>query len=210
MDMFKFKPEEITCHSGGACGSDTIWELFCTFYRIKVNAWSHKTKSHKSLNKVEISKEDYEEGIEKIKKANKVLGRKNIDKHMNLLARNWAQVKYSEEIFAIGSIVKEGDISKSGYSVKCKSPSVDGGTGYAVQMGIQAGKTVYVYDQKKEIWFKWSYIIEDFLKLKDIPKIQSENFAGIGTREINRAGEKAIEEVFEKTFGFKITKLKEK
>lgn len=204
MDIFKFKPEEITCHSGGASGSDTIWELFCTLYGIKVNAWSHKTKNHKSLNKVEISEEDYEEGVEKIKKANKILGRKNIDKHMDLLARNWAQVKYSEEIFAIGSIVKEGDISKSGYAVKCKSPSVDGGTGYAVQMGIQAGKTVYVYDQKKEIWFKWSYIIEDFLKLKDIPKIQSQNFAGIGTREINRAGEKAIEEVFEKTFGFKI------
>jgi len=204
MDIFKFKPEEITCHSGGASGADTIWELFCTLYGIKVNAWSHKTKSHKSTNKIEISKEDYEEGIEKIKKANKVLGRKNIDKHMDLLARNWAQVKYSEEIFAIGSIVKEGDISKSGYSVNCKSPTVDGGTGYAVQMGIQAGKTVYVYYQKKEIWFKWSYIIDDFIKLKNTPKIQAENFAGIGTREINRAGEKAIEDVFAITFELKI------
>jgi hypothetical protein len=200
MDIFNFKPEEIICHSGGASGSDTLWESFCILYGIQVKAWSHKTKSHKTISKIEISEEDYKEGIEKIKKANKVLGRKSIDKHMSLLARNWAQVKYSEEIFAIGRIVKEGDTSKSGYVVSCKSPSVDGGTGYAVQMGIQAGKTVYVFDQKKEVWFKWSYIIDDFIKLKDTPKIQAANFAGIGTREINTAGEKAIEDVFIKTF----------
>jgi len=200
MDIFKFQPNEITCHSGGAAGADTIWELFCLVYNIKVKAYSHKTKSHKGSNKVEISEDDYNEGIEKIKKANKLLGRKNIDKYMDLLARNWAQVKYSEEIFAIGNIVKEGDISKSGYPVKSKSPSVDGGTGYAVQMGILSGKTVYVFDQKKLNWYKWSYILDDFIKLKDVPKIQTKNFAGIGTRELSKEGEKAIEDVFLNTF----------
>jgi hypothetical protein len=119
---------------------------------------------------------------------------------MNLLARNWAQVKYSTEIFAIGHIVKSGDKSKKGYLVTSKSPSVDGGTGYAVQMGINAGKTVYVFEQDKKKWFKWSYILEDFLELKNTPTIQEKNFAGIGTREINKAGEKAIEEVFKKSF----------
>lgn len=196
----KIKIGEITCHSGGADGSDTLWEMYALMYDMKVKAYSYKTKSHKSFNKVEISKQDYEEGVEKIKKANKVLSRKNIDKHMNLLARNWAQVKYSTEIFAIGYIVREGEKSKKGYLVTSKSPSVDGGTGYAVQMGINAGKTVYVFDQDKEKWFKWSYILEDFLELRNTPIIQEKNFAGIGTREINKAGEKAIEQVFKKSF----------
>lgn len=200
MEMFKYKKEEMTCHSGGADGSDTIWELFSIIYDMKVKAYSHKTKIHKSKNKVEISEEDFIEGIEKVKKANKILGRKNIDKYMDLLARNWAQVKYSEEIFAIGNIVKEGDTSKSGYLVSCKTPSVDGGTGYAVQMAISAGKTVYVYDLKKNNWYKWSYILDGFIKLNYIPKIQTKNFAGIGTREITKTGEKAIEEVFIETF----------
>lgn len=200
IDIFKFSTKETTCHSGGAEGADTLWEMFSILYGIKVNAWSYKTKYHKSPNKIEVSKDDFEEGVEKIKKANKILGRKNIDKHMSLLARNWAQVKYSEEIFAIGKILKEGDTSSKGYIVNCKSPSVDGGTGYAVQMAIQAGKTVYVFDQKKEKWFKWSYIIDNFVELKDTPKIQTDNFAGIGTREINSAGEKAIEDVFIKSY----------
>lgn len=188
IDEFKFKPEETTCHSGGAEGSDTIWEMFSTLYGLKVKAWSYKTKYHKSSNKIEVSNEDFEEGIEKIKKANKVLGRKNIDKHMNLLARNWAQVKYSEEIFAIGKI-EEFD-----------NPVVSGGTGWAICMSVQANKTVYIFNQNDNCWYKWSYIIDKFMKMNKTPRIQTENFAGVGTRKINKYGEKAIENVFIETF----------
>ena len=190
--------QEMTCHSGGAIGADSYWELMCESYLINIRAYSYKTKGHKSIHKVEITKEDYKEGEEKVKKANKTLGRKNIEKYMNLLARDWMQVKYAKEIFAIGNIVKEGDTSKSGFSVK--STSVDGGTGYAVQMAINEGKTVYVFDQKTESWYKWSYIIDTFLKLKTTPYIQSKDFAGIGTRELSQAGKTAIENVFLETF----------
>jgi hypothetical protein len=195
-----YNPDQVTCNSGGAEGSDSIWELFCELYGVNTNAYSYKTKKHKSPNKVEISNEDYEEGVDKIKKANKSLKRKGIDKYMNLLARNWAQVKYSEEIFAIGNIVKTGDISKKGFKVTSSNESVDGGTGYAIQMAIDCQKTVYVFDQSKECWFKWSYILDQFIKLSGTPLILSENFAGIGTREITDAGKKAIEDVFIKTF----------
>jgi len=36
--------------------------------------------------------------------------------------------------------------------------------------------------------------------MKDIPSITSQNFAGIGTREIQPNGIKAIKDVYEKTF----------
>jgi len=186
--FFEAKPEEITCHSGGAEGADTIWETFATLYGLKIKAWSYKTKYHKSINKAEVSEEDFQEGIEKIKKANKILGRQNIDKFMSLLARNWAQVKYSEEIFAIGRI--------ESYS----NGIVSGGTGWAVAMSIQNTKTVYVYDLIKNKWFKWSYIIDKFIEIKETPIIQSKNFAGIGTRKLTKEGEEAIEDVFKKTY----------
>jgi hypothetical protein len=184
----KLNPKEITCHSGGAEGSDTLWEMYALMNDMKVSAYSYKTKYHKSSNKVEISKQDYEEGVEKIKKANKVLSRKNIDKHMNLLARNWSQVKYSTEIFAIGHI---DNLNKG---------IVSGGTGWAIVMAINEYKTVYIFNQNDNFWYKWSYILDRFLKLRDTPTIQEKNFAGIGTRKINKAGEKAIEEVFKKSF----------
>jgi hypothetical protein len=182
----KLKEGEITCHSGGAEGSDTIWEMYALMNDIKVKAYSYKTKSHKGSNKVEISKQDYEEGVEKIKKANKVLSRKNIDKHMNLLARNWAQVKYSTEIFAIG------------YIDNLNTGIVSGGTGWAIIMAINEYKTVYIFNQNDNYWYKWSYILDKFIKIR-IPTIQVKNFAGIGTRKINKHGEKAIEDVFIET-----------
>jgi hypothetical protein len=191
---------KITFNSGGAEGSDTYWEMMAEIYGMKINAFSYKTKKHKSINKKEISEEDYEEGIIEIKRANKHLKRKNIDKYMNLLARNWAQVKYSNEIFAIGNILKKGETSKKGY--KASNESVDGGTGYAIQMGILNNKTIYVFDQDKEQWFKWSYIIETFIKIKD-PIILEKNIAGIGTRELKSSGKKAIENLFLNSFNEK-------
>jgi hypothetical protein len=180
-----------TCHSGGAQGSDTYWENIGETFGVKTKAYSYKTSYHVGKNKVEISDEDFQEGVNEINKANKILGRFGIQKYMNLLARNWAQVKYSNQIFAIGYIVDPGKKSPKGYYSKSKIQTVDGGTGYAVQMGINNKKEVYVFDQNTNFWHRWSYSTMSFIPLNDIPKIETQNFAGIGTREINDFGIKA-------------------
>jgi hypothetical protein len=190
----------ITCHSGGAQGSDTYWENIGETFGVKTKAYSYKTSYHVGKNKVEISDEDFQEGVNEINKANKILGRFGIQKYMNLLARNWTQVKYSNQIFAIGYIVDPGKKSPKGYYSKSKIQTVDGGTGYAVQMGINNKKEVYVFDQNTNFWHRWSYSTMSFILLNDIPKIETQNFAGIGTREINDFGIKAIEDVYSKTF----------
>lgn len=203
IDIFndnKLDMTNITCHSGGALGSDTIWEKVGEKWKVKTKAYSYKTKSHITPNKVEISDSDFEEGVSEVNKANKHIGRWGIHKYMNLLARNWAQVKYSNEIFAIGIIVDPGKKGPKGYYSKSKMQTIDGGTGYAVMMGILNQRLVYVFDQIKEKWFKWSYNSMRFVEIEETPKITSENFAGIGTRDINESGIKAINDVYEKTF----------
>ena len=99
---------------------------------------------------------------------------------MDLLARNWMQVKNADAVFAIGHISKG---------------IVDGGTGWAVQMAIDAGKPVYLFDQVRNQWFRntsgtWA--------VTEVPRL-TPNFAGIGTRELNEQGKKAIEDVYAKT-----------
>lgn len=189
----------ITCHSGGAPGSDTYWEKMGEKVGVKTKAYSYKTKYHTSPNKVEISDDDYQEGIIQVNRANHWLNRYGIHKYMNLLARNWAQVKYSKQIIAIGTIVNPGEKSSKGYRSGAKYQSVDGGTGYAVQMGIDNLKEVYVFDQVKEKWFRWSYSSMSFIETT-CPKILAQDFAGIGTREINPVGINAIKDVYKKTF----------
>ena len=202
MDIFNTKIDlnKVTCHSGGAIGSDTVWEEVGEEFGVKTKAYSYRTKSHVSPNKVEISDQDYEQGVVEITKANKTLGRFGIHKYMSLLARNWAQVKYSKQVFAIGSIIKAGEKSAKGYKNNSKSDVVDGGTGYAVMMAINQENDVYVFDQTKDKWFRWSYNALRFMETKEVPSITEQNFAGIGTREIQANGIKAIKDVYEKTF----------
>lgn len=202
IDIFDNKVDltKLICHSGGAPGADTVWETDGDLFEVKTRAYSYKTPKHQSLNKVEISEEDYKEGIIEVNKANKWLNRYGIHKYMNLLARNWAQVKYSEQIFAIGTIIKPGDKNTKGYYNKGKYDIVDGGTGYAVMMGINNNREVFVFDQLRDKWFRWSYSTYSFLEMNDVPKITSQNFAGIGTREIKPNGVSAIRDVYNKTF----------
>jgi len=119
---------------------------------------------------------------------------------MNLLARNWAQVKYSNQIFAIGYIVDPGKKSPKGYYSKSKIQTVDGGTGYCCQMGINNLRDVYVFDQIKLNWYRWSYISMRFIQVEGDLTIRTQDFAGVGTREITKDGIKAIEDLYKMTF----------
>jgi hypothetical protein len=191
---------KITCHSGGAIGSDTYFETIGANYGVKTKAYSYKTKYHTTENKVEISDDDYEEGVKAIQLANRSLNRYGIHRFMNLLARNWAQVKYSDEVFAIGTIVEPGKKGFKGFYNKSEFQVVDGGTGYACMCAVNNSRPLYVFDQDKDKWFRWSYTSLKFIEVKETIKINFENFAGIGTREIKPNGIKAIEDLYKSTF----------
>ena len=182
----------IICNSGGAKGADITFEKFCLLIGIKINHFSYKTNYHNSPFKVEISEEDFKEGIEMVKKSSKFLKRYNYFKYINLLARNWCQVKYSDEIYAIGKIINNGI-----------NYVVDGGTGWACSMSIIVNKPLFVYDQDKKNWYKWSYSINNFTKIESTPVIKVSSFAGIGTREINDDGINAIKNLIINSFNNK-------
>jgi hypothetical protein len=202
-DNNKIDLTNIICHSGGAEGSDFFFETIGEKFGVKTKAYSYKTPYHNSKNKVEISDEDFYEGILEINKANKILCRYGISKYINLLARNWAQVKYSDQVFAIGHIIEPGKKTIKGYYSKSKIQTVDGGTGYCTQMSISNYRMVYVFEQDKDKWFRWSYTSLKFELCGTPPTISSENFAGVGTREIKPNGIKAIEDLYKRTFNQK-------
>jgi len=80
-------------------------------------------------------------------------------------------------------MVREGERifpNQSGDTRTAKHTAVTGGTGYAVEMAIQAGKPVYVFDQSRNRWFK---NINGEWSVSDVPTL-TPNFAGIGTRQI--------------------------
>jgi len=97
--------------------SDTYWSEVGKEYNI--GGHNHYYHGKKTPNgNVAITDEQFEEGKTKVNYANRYLHRQP-DRYMDLLARNWMQVKNSEAVFAIAE----------GFET---NGSVSGGTGWAV------------------------------------------------------------------------------
>lgn len=196
-----------TCHSGGAPGSDMMWENEGAKYGVKTVAYSFFNHVQDSKNQKILTLKELEEGFNSVKIAEQSLNR-NIDRIVypyvrNLISRNWFQVKNSEAVFAIGTFMNN------------KNPKfVNGGTGWAVQMAIDNKKDIYFFNQNetsidyknnffdtddKNGWYKYNYEIKKFESINYIPTL-TENFAGIGAREINEKGINAIKEVYKYNF----------
>lgn len=183
----------IRCHSGGAIGADSCFEDIAEEYDIKTLAYSYKTHYHQSKNKIELNEEEYNEGILHVNVANETLRKFKIKRYMKLLARCWFQVKNSEQIFAVSTII-----------VKNNHEFVKGGTGWTVQMAIDNKKEVFVFDQIIKNWLSWDYEESKFKILSEAPKITVADFAGIGARKINENGINAITQLFKNSIGIKI------
>src|SRR6188768_200332 len=197
-------PADFTNHSGGAEGSDAAWDIIGNKHGFPVH--NHYLLSEdpevadaglktKGVKPVVVTSSDQIEGQQKVTLAARKMGRieHNHQVRNTKLIRNWSQVKYADAIFAVGTIVEPGSVIEHGK--RAANWQVKGGTGYAVQMAIDAGKPVYVFDQNKKHWFK--YKNGEFF-VTETP-ILTKNFAGIGTRQLNIAGEKAIDDVYQNT-----------
>lgn len=194
----EIKPDEFTNHSGGAIGADSMFDKIGR--ELGFNNHNHYWANSKTpLGNKELTKEQLAEGVIHAKAAAKELGRPWIDKYANLLGRNWFQVKNSTQIIAIAPIVHPNETNSKGYKVKALRDTVDGGTGYAVEMGIANGKEVNVFNTKDNQWYKWNGTT---FEKSEIPTLHKD-FAGIGSRQDNGKmtpeSIQAIKDVYEKT-----------
>ena len=189
-------PKDYKLYSGGAIGSDTEWANVAKQYGIG------RTINYRPETLSILTTEQIQEVETQYTAAANRLGRKILDANSyagKLVRRDYLQAKAADEIFAIGHILSHGSKNSKGYTVNSVIPSVDGGTGYAVQMAIDLHKPVHVYDQIYKQWYKFDYNDNTFVA-EDTPTL-TPNFAGIGTREITEYGKKAIRDIFAKTFG---------
>jgi exodeoxyribonuclease-5 len=129
-----------------------------------------------------------EEGIVEMNKAARILGRKpSKQRTINLLARNWFQVKNSTQIVAIAPIDS---------SMKF----VEGGTGWAVAMAQANDREIHVFNLKDNSWYTWNGT--SFVP-SNVP-VLAKDFAGIGSRQddgkMTPESVQAIRDVYENTF----------
>ena len=100
-----------------------------------------------------------------------------------ILQSIWHQVNNGQEIYVIGHILDDG--------------TVKGGTGWGAEFAKLCNKPLYVFDQEKNGWFRWT---GDAWDAESNPKITHMSFAGTGTRILQPNGRKAINDLFDRSF----------
>lgn len=177
---------ENVCLSGGADGADLQWGMTAGFAGHTVIHWSfagHKTKAP-AVEVVQLTPEQLERADERIQIARKTLNKSMPRKPWvaNLIRRNWYQVETADRVYAVATIE---------YGL------VTGGTAWACQMFMDRFDRrpceCYVYDQVQEQWFAWKGA---WVAIISPPKPYG-IWAGIGTRDLNDAGKRAIRTLME-------------
>lgn len=105
------------------------------------------------------------------------------DKTKRIFQSIFHMVNNGSQIFAIGIIEDDN--------------TVKGGTGWGVELGKFFNRNVHVFDKVKNKWFTWRHD----KWVEDVPLISEHTFCGTGTRELTEESKKAIEDLFERSFG---------
>ena len=216
--------------SGGAKGADAYWSMLLEKHGLPVIHFMPETSRTKGIiqdyfaRKKKglvtgidrgLSETELFEAGPKIETANQTLKRpldNAKDSTYDILARNWYQVKNANALYAIGEI----DYTQTGAKANLNGRTVKGGTGWAIQMGIDKGiKDIFTFDPKQKEWFMWDYSKNRFSKMIEAPKLKR-NSAVIGTRgdisykdkvtgriiqKLSSQSKEAMKDVVEKTFG---------
>lgn len=176
------------CFSGGATGADLAWGRLAKAHGHSVIHFSfkgHKTDADPQEVYV-LSEEELQEADEHLIKASKTLNRYFPAKKYfvaNLLRRNYYQVKWTQSIYAVGTIGKSG------------RTGVNGGTAWAIEMGLNLNvPAIFFFDQDKGHWLKWNHSNHEWIKTQPTPP--TGYWTGIGTRDLNETGKTAIEKLF--------------
>jgi KaiC/GvpD/RAD55 family RecA-like ATPase len=175
-------------HSGGAKGAEAAfggcaerWGLAEHNYSFEGHTLRERQRGVVMLTEAELRRGDFS-----LVYVSKRLGRvlSEIPLVRNVLQTIWYQINAAREVFVIGQLQDDG--------------TVRGGTGWGAELARLWKKPLYVYDQNKRTWFRWSGTAWEMITA---PIISSESFAGIGTQNLTDDGKQAITELFQRSFG---------
>ena len=103
-----------------------------------------------------------------------------------ILQTLWYQVNNGQEVYVVGSIQDDG--------------TVRGGTGWGAEFAKLCNKPLFVFDQDRDAWSRWTGDGWKALDAATLPVIGHPHFTGTGTRTLRPNGLQAIETLFQRSF----------
>jgi hypothetical protein len=174
--------------SGGGKGAEA--EFGACAERWGMTEVNYSFEGHTYLERergvVRLGEDDLKKGDFSLVYVSRRLGRvlSEIPLVRSILQTIWHQINGASQVFVVGIIQPDN--------------TVRGGTGWGAELARLWKKPLFVYDQPKKAWFRWS---GSAWEIAGMPVITSEAFAGIGTQNLSEDGQLAIRDLFLRSFG---------
>lgn len=180
------KPEECVLYSGAAGGAEA--EFGAAAERRGIQEVNFTFEGHRDARTRGIrvlTHAELRQGDVSLSYVSRLMHRKYRDTPLfkKVLQSIWHQVNNGQEIYVVGKILEDH--------------TVKGGTGWGAEFAKLCNKPLFVFDQEREAWFRWT---GEAWAEKHEPVISHPRFAGTGTRFLRPAGQQAIEALFQRSF----------
>lgn len=176
---------EYSLYSGGLKGAEETFGKCAEKYGVKeINFSFEGHKSSRDRNLVLLSEAELKKGNISMEIVSARMGRRfaKADKIRKVFQLIFHMVNKGYQVIGVGWIQSDN--------------TVKGGTGWGVELAKFFNRPVFVFDQKTNKWYAW-----DGKEWKENePSISHKTFCGTGTRNLSREGEKAIEDLFSRSF----------
>jgi len=175
--------------SGGAPGAEAAFGEAAERHGIEeVNFTFEGHKMARTRGVRMLNHEELQAGDVSLEYVSRLMQRRFTDARTirKILQTLWYQINHGQEIYVIGTVLPDG--------------TVRGGTGWGAEFAKLCNKPLFVFDQDKDGWFKWTGSDWQKLAASERPIITHQHFTGTGTRHLQDNGRKAIAHLFERSF----------
>jgi hypothetical protein len=183
------KPEDCILFSGGARGAEAAFGACAERHGVEEVNFTFDGHGIERRRGVRVlNHEELLAGDVSLEYVSKLMHRRYVEGPTirKVLQTLWYQVNNGQEVYVIGTINDDD--------------TVRGGTGWGAEFAKLCNKPLYVFDQDKDNWFRWSGGAWERAAGSDLPVVTHPHFTGTGTRTLRENGKQAIDGLFDRSF----------
>ena len=182
-------PSDCILFSGGASGAEAAFGACAERHGIEEVNFTfdgHRIDRHRGVRV--LNHEELLTGDVSLEYVSRLMRRRYTDSPAlrRVLQTLWYQINSGQEIYVVGA-VQDDD-------------TVRGGTGWGAEFAKLCNKPLFVFDQDRDGWHRWTGSAWASLAAAQAPVVTHAHFTGTGTRTLRENGKAAIEALFDRSF----------
>ncbi len=180
------KAEECTLYSGAAGGAEAAFGEAAERHGVEeVNFTFEGHRDARTRGIRVLTHAELKQGDVSLAYVSRIMHRHYRDTPLfkKVLQAIWHEVNHGQEIYVVGRILEDD--------------TVKGGTGWGAEFAKLCNKPLFVFDQARDGWFRWTGSAWEPVAP---PTITHREFTGTGTRFVEGNGRRAIDDLFARSF----------